>query len=294
MDFVNVVTTLGSPVITVNTNSQVGGRPLQPDMYISIPGAFPTPTRILSVLNFDATMESNALTNETAGEVTYHPDFFGEILSGERTTTIVVPTGDMVAITNRPCMHADPGVLIRAWMARVEDCTVHDFQGNGIHVEAAVGSVPYSNANLWQLQNCQVRNGGGGGSLNGLYIHAADTNTANIIGCDFGGSERGWAVLDLCFLGNTYVDVHTDGGNAFCFRQTTAQTTTMVGCYSEGSYCKTGLGTLVVGGAVPNTAGGRISTRTTAWWRSTVSRSAAAWRTPTPSRIQKEGSGSTP
>jgi hypothetical protein len=88
--------------------------------------------------------------------------------------------------------------------------SIGEFQGDGLHVNATVGSgiATEGNANLWHGTNGAfignrdgVSVGGGGGT--------ADVNAGGMSFCDCSYNRR-WGINDLSFLGNTYVGIHLD------------------------------------------------------------------------------------
>ncbi len=263
MRFTNISTTEDSPDCVIVTNDNQSGRPIHPGAWITAGDAFPTPTRIASLTvgevdGLHITMASNAAATLAMQEVTLYTDFVGEIISkvGNVITTNTENTEPGVA---RPCYHCEPGIALYGFMARVENCVVANWQGAAVHVMGSIGQTPYTNANLWQMENCQLR----GTSWCGLYIYGADANAGVISGCDFGQYrylENGWGVMDFCMLGNTYVGCHVDGPNGYLFRTAGAQNACMLGCYIEGSTTITGNSSLIVGGTMRRTGtGGYIS-----------------------------------
>lgn len=96
------------------------------------------------------------------------------------------------------------GFHLRA-MALIRDCTISHFRGNGIHVQAAVGTgAPLEgNANLTRLDNVSVSH-----CRNGIYFDSADANACTVTHANV-NANRQWGIYDSSFLGNTYVGCHS-------------------------------------------------------------------------------------
>ena len=96
------------------------------------------------------------------------------------------------------------GIQLRA-RAVIEDCRIEDFQGDGIHANAATGSPPEGNANNSVVNRVSVWR-----CRKGLFFDGADTNACLVTMLDASGN-RTWGIDDSSFLGNTYLACHAAG-----------------------------------------------------------------------------------
>lgn len=206
------------------------------------------------------TLASAATDDGTEEIVSWVPDLYTEIRTGGGTNTITVAQDVAISggVTNHVVEHADCGIMCRTTMAHVRNVTVHDFQGNGIHIQASVHDDVYANANMWRLSDCQVRRlNSAGGSMNGLYIEGTDGNAGTGIGLELGGGIRGWAMLDFSTLGNTHIGYHCDTYRGYITYEAGGHKSSLVGCYGEGgTYSTLGPGTLVMNGTIGLETGG--------------------------------------
>lgn len=97
------------------------------------------------------------------------------------------------------------GIQLRA-SAVIQNCTVSDFQGDGIFIAATAGGNPEGNANGWRVDSCRlIRN------RDGLNIGdggaTADVNAGVSLHIDASANRR-WGIADRCFLGSTHVGGH--------------------------------------------------------------------------------------
>jgi hypothetical protein len=84
----------------------------------------------------------------------------------------------------------------------IEDCGMLKWQGDGIHVEADVGSGG-ANASLSQVSNCRIHH-----VRHGMYLHGGDSNVINVKSVDVNYARR-WGFWDAAFLGNRFEGCHT-------------------------------------------------------------------------------------
>lgn len=94
------------------------------------------------------------------------------------------------------------GIHLRA-RALIEDCRIQDFQGDGIHANAASGGSPEGNANNSVVNRVTIQH-----CRKGLFFDGADTNACLVTMLE-ASANRQWGVDDSSFLGNTYVACHT-------------------------------------------------------------------------------------
>ena len=99
------------------------------------------------------------------------------------------------------------GILMRAAVS-IRDCYVHNFPGDGIHINASIGgggANPEGAANVFEVTRCRVEH-----CRKGLYVNGADGNAGSVSFCAF-DANRTWGVDDSSFLGNTYLACHAAG-----------------------------------------------------------------------------------
>lgn len=103
------------------------------------------------------------------------------------------------------------GIQLRA-RALIENVSIYNFKGNGIHVFAAAGAGPAGgegNVNNFAITNVTVQ-----ACRNGLFVDGPDAN-AGVVTKLNATSCRRWGILDSSFLGNTYVGCHADSNAGF-------------------------------------------------------------------------------
>ncbi|HEY0515327.1 MAG TPA: glycosyl hydrolase family 28-related protein [Thermoanaerobaculia bacterium] len=88
------------------------------------------------------------------------------------------------------------GITMNA-RAFVERCSVANFDGDGIHIEAFM---PQSNANGWMLRSIRIDAVGG----HGVFVHGSDANAGCATAVDV-ADNAGWGIWDASFLGNTFI-----------------------------------------------------------------------------------------
>ncbi len=112
--------------------------------------------------------------------------------------------------------------------AKIQDCTVSNFKGNGINIVADINS--RTNANCWGINTVSLFNNGG----NGLYVQGGDTNAG--IGIAINSyANGGWGIYDSSFLGNTYIGCHTASNTLGAYKSDNANARNIfIGCYAEG------------------------------------------------------------
>jgi hypothetical protein len=88
------------------------------------------------------------------------------------------------------------GITMNA-RAVVERCSVANFDGDGIHIEA---SMPSGNANGWMLRSIRIDAVGG----HGVFVHGSDANAGCATAVDV-ADNTGWGIWDASFLGNTFI-----------------------------------------------------------------------------------------
>lgn len=255
----------GTNRITLTYKDSVGGFPFLVGMYVKVSSAAAGTIfddRRITAINvgsnyFDV---DGAAAGSTASnlDIEIIPDYWGEIRSGGGTTTLTMDWQATRTLSNRTIHHADAGVHCRSHGVYLHDLSIHDFAGNAIHVQASVSAPIYGNANLTYVERVNTRlKQGGVGNQNGMFFHGGDSNAGDIKDSDVGGSLRGFGILDLSFLGNNYVGIHTDGPRGFASANVNANQSVFTGCYAEGgSYVAFGLGTTSVGGTMPRHTGG--------------------------------------
>lgn len=137
------------------------------------------------------------------------------------------------------------GIELKA-RAKIKDCHVTGFGGDGVHIEASVAYEPPTNANCWAID--QVRVSGCGG--HGLYVNGGDVNAGHAIGLDC-ANNGGWGVYDSGFLGNTYIGCHTSNNALGAYKTDDVNAKhVFVGCYSESGQPASSFSplTLILGG----------------------------------------------
>jgi hypothetical protein len=115
--------------------------------------------------------------------------------------------------------------------AKISNCDVWGFAGNGIHIRATSGGTNESqgNSNLFLLDNVSCRF-----NWHGVYANGADVAGGIGFGlnCD---SNAGWGIFDSSFLGNTWIGCHTAGNGYGAYKTDDGnQRSVFVGCYEEG------------------------------------------------------------
>jgi hypothetical protein len=124
------------------------------------------------------------------------------------------------------------------------------FPGNGWHLTgdgpAGGGSsspAVAGNINGWSINGGRVENCGG----HGIYVFGDDANAGNCVGTDF-ASLGGWAVDDLSFLGNSYMNLQAAG----CLGSYKSEVGPcfFINCYAESGQLKPVMasGSAVIGG----------------------------------------------
>lgn len=113
----------------------------------------------------------------------------------------------------------------------IKNCSILQFGGDGVHINASIAGDPWSNANGWRIIDCFFQSNKG----NGLFVQGGDSNAGYCIGSHF-LDNRAWGVYDNSFLGNGYIACSTDFNLSGGFAALGAVArNVLVGCYSEGS-----------------------------------------------------------
>lgn len=96
------------------------------------------------------------------------------------------------------------GIHMKA-RAKVINCNIYGFQGDGIyiHASAGAGSPDEGNANGFVIEDVLLT-----GCRNGIYIEGADANSGRTVGLK-AYSNRRWGIFENCFLGNTHIAPET-------------------------------------------------------------------------------------
>jgi hypothetical protein len=244
---VTAETTSGSATVTL-TSPNTGGAGVYVGMYITIGTAFPTPTKIIARTETVLTMATTAATSLAAETVYYREDVFTTIESGGGTTTLTISTlvTDGVSFTGRAISHADHAIAALTRIV-VDDCTFYNFQGCGIWARGDTGDDPVTNGNDHSFRNLLFF-----GNYVGVLFSGNNCNVGSLINCQ-AESNLGYAFVDDSYNGHTYTACQAGGGYAFRTRDVSTHVSVLVGCYAEGgSHVCDGVGTMIVGGTMPN------------------------------------------
>ena len=95
------------------------------------------------------------------------------------------------------------GVDMRSRM-KLRDVNISGFAGNGVNI--AADSASRTNANNWAMESVSTQFNG----LSGVYVWGGDANAGYAVGIN-ASNNNAWGIMDLSFLGNTYLGCHTDG-----------------------------------------------------------------------------------
>lgn len=248
-------TTNGSPTVTLAaTGDQTPYAWI--GMYLVIPGAYAAPARVSGVAGTTLTMESNASGTVTAGAVSWCAPTLARIVSGGGTTTLTIDTTlTITSMTNTRVTHADSAIVANN-VTHVSHVSVgdgtSDFQGPALVYIGNLGDTARTKvANCATVKNVRVTN-----CRNALFVQGGDANasTFETINCI---NTREWGIVDGSTLGNTYLGCHAQGGAGYITQDVPGCRAVFLGCYLEsGTYGSFGAGTLIVGGTMPENAGG--------------------------------------
>jgi hypothetical protein len=111
----------------------------------------------------------------------------------------------------------------------MRNCRFGGFGGDGVHIEADIGSGAGSNANLWYMEHVHTL----GSSRHGVFVEGGDTNAG--VGIAINAKDcAGYGIYDNSFLGNTWLACHTDSNTlgSYYLDGVNARSV-LVGCYSE-------------------------------------------------------------
>jgi hypothetical protein len=115
--------------------------------------------------------------------------------------------------------------------ARVQDCLIAGWAGDGIHINATASSGdPYTqgNANNWDVAYCRMAT-----CRHGLYVNGADGNAGSAWHVDCSANAE-YGFYDSSFLGNTYFACHTNGNDlGGYFMDSDNAGCVYINCYSE-------------------------------------------------------------
>jgi hypothetical protein len=258
---VTAATTSGSnQVVLTSTGDQAIG--LNPGEYVIIGTAYTAPTRVTAwdLGTLTATLASNAATTLSASAVKVCLPFYARIVSGGGTTTWTIDTV-LLPFTMAGVVVSHGDVAFDACnVARFNRVTVGDngqgFAGPAWLLRGSVADTPSSVTSLSSLWDCRTYT-----CKHALYVFGPDSN-ASLFNIHSVGSTH-WSIVDVSWLGNTYLTCHLDGGRGFISDDVPGCAATLVSCYTEaGTVDSYGEGTVAIGGTMPTNAGG-ISYRPT-------------------------------
>jgi hypothetical protein len=133
------------------------------------------------------------------------------------------------------------GIVIESAYVTLDNVRVSRFRGHGILLSADVTRTPSTNGNLARFYGVQVISS----YWSGIYLRGGDANASSFVGFDasancvsptFSTSNPAvcGGIVDLSFLGNTYVAPHTaSNGSRGYYYSGANQRATVIGGYAE-------------------------------------------------------------
>jgi hypothetical protein len=255
MDPLRAATTSGSPTVTVDTQNLVSHGILV-GMHLIIGTAFPTATRVLSVVqadstHFTVTMNGNAATTLSANSISGIPDVLFRVQSvAGNALTVENTNAGGTAVSGASLRHADCGVYMQG-SSVVRDCSfggqaLNAFAGYAVAVVANHAFTPFSNANLWIVDTLWVDSCLGAVFTQGVDVNSGQATSVRAVNC------TGYTFLDLSDLGNDYYACHASGVGGYWSSDNNNNRSLYLGCYAETG-CAVFLGTRcnVIGGTMP-------------------------------------------
>jgi len=170
----------------------------------------------------------------TTGIIVHRYNTIGITVEGSPTTAgdgSIIEGLNIMGTTGTADSYGGHGIYLRA-RAKIADCYLQGFKGNGIHIvaNAGAGGISEGNANNFYISGGASYLHGG----HGLYVDGADANAGTVISFDC-SSNTGWGIYDSSFLGNSYVGCHTAGNTLGAYKTDDANAQCVFsGCYSEG------------------------------------------------------------
>ncbi len=250
-------TTTGSPTVTLSSSGdQVPV--VRAGMYIIVGSAFPTPTKVLVRTDLVLTMASNAVTDLVGSPVQYCSPVYARIVSGaasapgalDGTTSWVIDT-TLPIISLNPCeiRHANVAFDLTN-IVRFNGVSASHFNGPAFLCRGAAGDTPAKSFNVSSMMNLRSQS-----CRNAIAIMGADANAGTFQVSALGCFD--WNIADFSHLGNTYIGVHTDGGNGIITHDASGNACVFLGCYTEGgTFNSYGPGALILGQAQAIFGGG--------------------------------------
>ena len=185
-----------------------------------------------------------------SGIVIHRYNTFGPSLEMQPSTAgdgSIIEGLNIIGCSGEPDPFGGHGIYLRA-RAKITNCYVANFEGDGYHIEATAGAGKNKegNANGWHID-------GGASFLNkrhGLYVHGSDANAGTAIALDC-GANGGWGIYDSSFLGNTYVGCQSALNNLGAYKSDGINASNLIsGCYSESGQPPSSISypSIVIGG----------------------------------------------
>lgn len=164
--------------------------------------------------------------------------------------------------------NADQHGIVLSVPTTIEETTIENFHGNGLHMTADVVHRPATDVSFSKIESVRI----GGCRRNGIYLQGGDANACLFIHVDI-RDNGGYGILDESFLGNCYVAcmAHLNKlGNYKAAVDNTNNRSTFIGCYSEeGSPMSEIGGTSMVFGGLWG-GGVKLSGYAKAYWNGKV------------------------
>lgn len=210
--------------------------------YITIPGAYPTPTRVVSTLGGGTVlvMASAAAADATDEVVRYRPPHV--FMCTEKTADTI--TFDAYATSkDEDDNDINQTVTIRSYACGIDvrnqiivrDCSFggpqkfHGFPGAAIAFRGDHANDPASTGvNLSRIQNCWSYH-----NRSAFYSKGADSN-ACVIDQFRSNRDWDWSFLELSTLGNLFLAFHVDGGWGMVAHDPPGSETQIIYGYVEG------------------------------------------------------------
>ena len=285
--------TLGSPTVTIESvasgrtmlafGDAGGGDGVYPGTqeagwYITIPGAYDYPTRVVStdITGTILTMASNASGSVTGVAVRWRAPMVGYIVSKTADSIVIDAYGASLAEASAPLIMtaaASRGVTIRHFDCGIDarnKVKIHcvtvggpsvtdGFPGAAFALRGDHGNIPQSTGvNLSTVRECESYHNRHAG-----FTVGSDAN-GNAYSSVQSSRSWDWSFVDISTLGNYYAMTHTDGSHGIVTHDPIGCESVIVYPYTEaGTVNSFGDGCLVFGQTGSVYEGGTIQTRGT-------------------------------
>ena len=227
--------------------------------WVTIGAAFPSPTKVLSIVGSTWTMATTAAGDAVDAQIVIHPEMLFRVTSiAGNVLSVDNDNGDGVNVTGSVLVHRDTPFDV-ASLCRFESVCVGNpslptgFAGYGLTLLASHGFTPGSNCNLTSVSGLYVY-----GAEGAIFAYGVDSQICDLVGVK-AVQCRGWGICDLSGYGNAYVAPHVDGGLGFLTSASVNHRSAFVLPYAEnGTVYFFGAGTVAVGGQISPGTGGMV------------------------------------